>query len=207
MRIIKIDSHRLFGAAARELVSHLKSGGLIVYPTETAYALGASALKAKAVGKIFSLKKRSYSKTLPIIAADFKMAGKIAVFSKLSRQLALKHWPGPLTLILPLRSGIKLPRGLVKNGKIALRVSSNAVAINLSRTAGYPIVSTSANISGRAECYSPLAVKKQFKKFPSDLIIVDAGKLPKKKPSTIVDASGDILKVIRRGSIKIREKI
>lgn len=84
----------------KKAAAHLKQGGVIVYPTETAYALGADATEQKAVDAIFKIKGRSKNKTLPMLAADLTMVKRYCLMSKEEEQAAKKYWPGPLTLVL-----------------------------------------------------------------------------------------------------------
>ena len=121
------------------------------------------------------------------------MAKKLVGFNRKSLALAGKYWPGPLTLVLPR---------LDKLETLGARLSSNKLATAIVRKLNRPLTSTSANFSGKPECYSIACVKQQFKarKYQPDLII-DAGRLPRRKVSTVVQAAGDGLKVLRRGKI------
>lgn len=189
-----------------EAVAHLRRGGLLIYPTETAYALGCDATNARAVASIFRLKGRERGKPLPLIAASVVMAERYARFTPLARKLAKQHWPGPLTIVAAsrqLQATSRLAPGvLARDGTIALRVSSNPIARALSRRLGRPIVSTSANRSGQPPRYSiqsavrSLGLHQQF-------FVLDIGPLPRRRPSTIVDARGDVLRTLRRGTIRI----
>jgi L-threonylcarbamoyladenylate synthase len=173
----------------------------VVFPTETAYGLAADATNPKAVARVFAIKGRSKEKSFPLIVADLKMAEKYGWFSPEIKKLVKKHWPGPLTVVLPLRRGVKLPSGAVRDGTIAVRVSSHPVARALSRWLGRPIVSTSANLSGQPICSSVSAVEKQLGDRPDGYL--DVGRLSRRKPSTIImEKDGEII-VLRRGSIKV----
>jgi L-threonylcarbamoyladenylate synthase len=178
----------------RKAVEFLKEGKVIVYPTETSYALGCDATNDKACKRIFRIKKRSKEKKLPIIVANLKMAKEYAYFNKDALKLAKTFWPGPLTLLLKKKR--KLSRFVGKG----IRISSNPIARELSKKLGKPIVATSANISGRENCYSIKEVLKQGIK--ADLYL-DAGKLKKVKPSTIFDV--EERKIIREGPISFKK--
>jgi L-threonylcarbamoyladenylate synthase len=183
-----------------EAVKALKNGGVIVYPTETAYGLGADFLNSKAVKKIYKIKGRNFNKPLSAIVSSLAMAGKLIRFDKISLKLAKKHWPGPLTLVLQSKE---------KSGKyIGLRVSSNKLAMAIVKRMNRPLVATSANISGKKECYSVDEVIKQFKnkKYQPDLII-DAGRLTKNKVSTVVKINRKEIEVLRKGKIMIKHQI
>jgi L-threonylcarbamoyladenylate synthase len=182
-------------------VATIKAGGVVVFPTETAYGLAADATNAKAVAKVFVIKGRTKEKSFPLIVVDLKMAEKYAVFSPAIKKLVKKYWPGALTVVVSLRHGVKLPSGVVQKGTIAVRASSHTIARTLSRRLGRPIVSTSANLSGRPTCYSARAVKKQLGDRPDDYL--DAGRLPHRRPSTIITEKDGKIIVLREGSIKI----
>ena len=187
----------------RKAVKHLKNGGLVIYPTETAYALGADACNTRAVRKIFKYKKRLLTKTLPLIAGDLASAIKVANFSKKAKEIAEKYWPAPLTLQLFVKANSKLSKEVVFQKTVAIRVSSNEIARGIALGLENPIVSTSANISGKEACYSVADIKKQFKnKIPKDIFMIDAGVLSKKKPSTIVSV-GKKIKVLRQGEVRL----
>lgn len=197
---------RVVSMTAREkqsLLSHLKRGGMFVYPTETAYALGCDATNARAVAAIFRLKGRSASKMLPVIFGSMRMVTRYAQISGLSEKLAKTFWPGPLTIIL--KSKKQLPRGVTDGeGRIAARVSGHELACEISNLLGKPIVSTSANRSGRPSCYSLSAVRQQFGKKLENVVCIDGGPLHKRNVSTIIRVEGSKLKVIREGILKIK---
>ncbi|MBT3689797.1 threonylcarbamoyl-AMP synthase [bacterium] len=177
----------------KQAISILKKGGVIVYPTETAYALGADFLNKKATNKIYKIKGRGSSKELPIIVSSLSMAKEYVKFNKLALKLARKYWPGPLTLVLETKQGKTL----------ALRKTSNKFTLSLVKKLKVPIISTSANISGKTNCFKVDDIIKQFKnnRIKPDLII-DAGSLKKSKVSTIVSVDNK-LKILRRGAIKL----
>ncbi len=186
----------------RRAARHVRHGGLIIYPTETAYGLGADARNAKAVRRIFVLKRRAKTKTLPVIVGSVAMAERYVRLSMEARRLARRFWPGPLTLILPARRSTFLARGVMQEGMLALRVSSHPVARALARRVHGPIISTSANLAGRGECYSIGEVVAQFRTLPRDMLILDAGRLPRRTPSTIV-AFDPAPRIVRRGAIRL----
>ena len=192
MKIIKISSRVMRNAAAL-----LKNGGVLVYPTDTAYALGADPANHKAVLKIYKIKSRAKAKALPLIAASPEMVKKFFKMNQAEEKLVKKYWPGPLSIVLDSRSktlGAK---------SIAVRVPKNQVARELSKRLNRPIISTSANIAGAGECYSAKKVFDQFKdrKFKPDLVLWSSN-LRKIKPSTIIQIDNGKIIVLRKGSIK-----
>lgn len=201
-------------------VKYLEKGSIMIYPTETAYAIGCDSANQKAVEQVFKIKKRPKSKSLPLIAGSLAMVERYCVMSEAEKELARKHWPGPLTLILKVKS--TLSRGaagdgasplalaesvITKDGTAAIRVSANKIARGLSQGLGRPIVSTSANVSGQGECYSIKEVKKQLGGIDGgggyELLIIDGGQLKKRKPSTIAKIKDGKLRIVRQGEIKI----
>jgi len=190
-----------------QIVKHIKKGGLVVYPTETSYGLGADATNEVAVRKIFAIKKRSSEKSLPMIVGSLRQAEKFVRFSSVARRLGHRYWPGPLTLVLPIKSGVNLAIGVRFHGTVhgtaAVRVSSHPIARAIVQRLGRPLVSTSANISGKIPCYSIATCKKQFGRRAKDIIFVDGGRLKKQPPSTIVSVIGKKITVIRQGLIVI----
>ncbi|MFH1404686.1 MAG: L-threonylcarbamoyladenylate synthase [Patescibacteria group bacterium] len=195
----------------KEQVKHaveiLKKGGVVVFPTETAYGICADATNEDAVAKISIIKQRRQGNTFPLIVGTLKMAQAYGDFSQLMKKMAREFWPGALTLCVPIKKEVVLSKYAIKNGSIALRVSSNEIARLLSKELGVPIISTSANLSGKESCYSVEDVKKEFvhEKLQPDYFI-DAGVLPKRKSSTIVQEQNGKLDVLREGSVRITKK-
>jgi L-threonylcarbamoyladenylate synthase len=207
----------------KKIAAALKRGAIIVYPTDTAYALGCDATNRRAVAMIFRIKGRNRAKGLPLILADIKMA---KIFFRLSTQdsrLATRFWPGPLSIVLKAKKVIA--KAVLQKGTAAVRVPASEIARDLSRMLKRPLVATSANISGAPACYSIKSFLRQFGRTPPtpsfqeggktpslgkggsgrvpDLIL-DAGYLPRRRPSTIVllDRSGRI-EVLRKGPIRL----
>lgn len=183
------------------MIQTLKKGGLIIYPTETAYALGCDATNLLAVNKVYSVKKRPPSSPLSILVADMEMAQKVAEMSDETLNLAKKHWPGPLTLICSAKQSSLAPGVIGPDNSIALRISSSPDAQNIVEKYGKPIVATSANASGQPTCYDIACVRSQID--TSHITAYDTGELEKNNPtSTIVDTRNELL-VIRQGGIFI----
>ena len=201
MDIVKIDPNIPDKKIITGAVQILKKGGVVMYPTDTAYGLAADIEGGAGIENIFKIKGRIKQKTLPLIAGSRAMADKYVNWTPMGKKLAKKFWPGPLTLVLESRISRK---HIVKQRKIAIRVPDNKIAQMISRELGRPITSTSANISNYPECYSATEFLNQTigNKWLPDLIL-DAGNLPKRKPSTIVDAIKDQIIVIRKGEINL----
>lgn len=190
------------------VVSALKSGQTIVYPTETCYGLGCDARNAKAVEKVVKIKQRRENKPFLVVVPDVAMAMEYLEWSPQLDEIASKYWPGALTVVGRLKDWKieKLPRladdVVAKDGTIALRVTAHPVAAALARALGRPLISTSANISGREPSYSAEEVIKMFEN-QSDQpdILLDYGDLPQNPPTTIVRVMGGEMEVLRKGSV------
>ncbi|MEK7189103.1 MAG: L-threonylcarbamoyladenylate synthase [Patescibacteria group bacterium] len=204
------DWRRVTAAPKTSAVSILKAGGVIVYPTDTAYAIGCDATNADAVKKVFEIKGRVESKTLPLIAGSIAVVREWAELSGKADELAQQHWPGPLTLVLPARQTPRQARGdglspsVVKDGCIAVRVPDNETARALSEQLGAPLVSTSANKAGEPSCYSVEAAKQSLgDAFKSIDCVVDEGDLPEKRVSTFAKVWNNEVTIIRKGAIEL----
>lgn len=210
-------------------VKYLQLGKSVVYPTETSYGLGVDATNLAAVKRLYRIKERSYKQPVHVIVSSLAQAKKIAKFSPLAAKIFNKFLPGPLTLILPLLSPLRLPLykgekikgtpsprekkswGILSGGTgtIGIRMPNNLIALELLKKFSEPITTTSANpsahLSGGRDSYSAQDVIKQFckKKYQPDLII-DAGVLPKRKPSTMISIKDEKIRLIRKGPIKYK---
>lgn len=207
MKILKINPKNPESKIIKAAIKILKAGGVIIYPTETSYGLGGDATFKKAVTKIFKIKKRSQQKSVTIIVSSFAMAKEYVKFDKLSWQLAKKYWPGPLTIVLPKNKKRKkrIYTDLTgKNWDFGVRISPQPVAWQLVKKLGNPLISTSANLSGKKPGYDISEILKQFKnKKNLPILVLDAGKLPKRLTSTVVLVKDGKIKVLRKGPIKV----
>jgi len=183
----------------QEALHVLNEGGVIIYPTETSYGLGCDFYNKKAMAKIYKIKKRDQGKPLPVIVPDIITASYLVNFDDNSRRLALSHWPGPLTLVLPFKY-CKWQGHC--DDFLALRVSSHPFASELARNFGKPIVSTSANFQGAGNIYSGKKIKALFKGQAQADLFINAGDLPETPPSTIIKFNGKP-EILRKGSLKI----
>lgn len=187
----------------QEVVRHLKRGGLVIYPTETSYGIGADATNPSAVRAVFKLKGRSAQKSLPLIVGTMRQALTVAHFSSRARALARTHWPGPLTMALPIKKSARLVKGVGSRGIVAIRVPAHPMARALARTLGRPLVATSANRAGKPSCYSIRAARKQFGARLAGVFVIDVGALAHRKPSTIVRIMDHTVTVLRQGGVRI----
>lgn len=190
-------------AELQHAVRHLKSGGMVIYPTETSYGIGADATNPRAVRAIFKIKGRAREKSLPLIVGTVTAAFRIAHGSHRARELAQDFWPGPLTMVLSVRKSTKLVKEVLRRGTVALRVSSHPIAGALARALGRPLVATSANRAGKPTCYSVATVRKQLGLHLSDVLVIDGGVLSRQKPSTIVRVTRQAVEILRQGTLRI----
>lgn len=177
----------------------MKAGGVIAFPTDTVYGLGAEAFNEQAVERIYEIKGRPRQLAFPLLLANANQVIDVAESVPEVARLLMKHfWPGGLTLVLA--KGIRLPEYLTRGGAtIAVRVPNHPVPLALIRYLGVPIIGTSANISGQPSALTAQEVEFQLRE-KVDLII-DGGRCPGSIESTVVDVTGGILKVLRQGLI------
>ncbi|MBD3191321.1 MAG: threonylcarbamoyl-AMP synthase [Candidatus Heimdallarchaeota archaeon] len=179
----------------------LERGGIIIYPTETAYGIGCDGFNEKAIANIYRIKDRDKNQPLSVIVHNLELIEKIAYLNKKARKLIEEFYPGPLVIALPKKAII--PDILNPTG-IAFRISSHPIAQEISAKLQKPIVSTSANKSGEPAPYSILEVVNSLERDHLDLII-DTGTLPYNKPSTIVDFQmKPAPQIIREGEISAK---
>ncbi len=198
--VLKAGSERLCSTALERALEVLKAGGLIAFPTETFYGLGAAALDASAVKRVFELKGRPWSKPLLVLVDSVTMAERLAVVGERARALMARHWPGALTLVLPARPG--LPAELTAGtATIGVRLSSHPVATALVTGLAGPLTAPSANPSGAAP---PSTVAEVLGSFAGALsLVLDAGATAGGLPSTVVDVTGSTPRVLRQGAVRL----
>jgi L-threonylcarbamoyladenylate synthase len=181
----------------------LKGGGIVSFPTETVYALGADAYNQALVAKIYRIKRRDRSKPLSVFLRDADDARKVVDFvSKDAEKLMEKFWPGPLTLVFKCTLP-KLSLVLCKSDKLGIRVSPSKLVARLLDACRVPITATSANISGKKSCVAANRVH-YFFNGRIDLIL-DGGRSTVFLPSTVLDVSGKEVSLLRLGHIPIEE--
>lgn len=200
MEIIKIKKNILDEKTVSRAAEILKNDGLVIYPTETLYALGANALSEDAVRKVFKAKGRDFNKPVSVAVKDLYQAREYFEFNELAEKIAKKFLPGPLTIILPSNN---LPKILSPTGKFSFRTPDNKVALTILKRVNFPVTATSANISGGVEpADAEIAIKQIEDKVD---MVLDNGKCKYGKPSTVVDLSGSKLKVVRKGVVSKEE--
>ena len=179
----------------------LKAGGLVTFPTDTVYGVGAPAFDGKAVESIYVAKDRPIEKAIPVLIGDKDDLEEVGIHIPASaHKLASRFWPGPLTILVPKRAD--LPESVSATSTVGVRVPDHNVARALLRAAG-PMAVTSANISGRQ---SPVTAEEVYEQLGGRIdLIIDGGQTPGGVPSTLVDCTMSELKVLREGPVSLED--
>ncbi len=186
----------------REAIQVLQKGGVIAFPTDTVYGLGADAFNPAAVERIYEIKKRPRDLPLPLLLSDASRVAIVAApVSRFASLLASRFWPGGLTLVLP--KAASLPSYLASGSTVAVRVPNHPISLALIERLGRPVIGTSANISGQPSILTAGEVRRQM----GDRIdlIIDGGECPGGRESTIVDVSGEAPVILRQGIVAKQE--
>ena len=191
---MKINSAKPEMTKLKRAALILKGGGLVAFPTETVYGLGANMLDKKAIERVYRIKNRPKNKPLTIHIADIDMVKEmVGKMPKNAERLVAKFWPGPLTLILKDKNGRKM----------GFRMPDNRIAFLLLKEAAVPVVAPSANISGRRP---PTSAKEVLRDLDGKMdMVLDGGRTKIGVESTVVDLSGRRFKVLREGAISEEE--
>jgi L-threonylcarbamoyladenylate synthase len=177
----------------------LTGGGLVAFPTDTVYGIGAMAYDANAVGEIYIVKGRGLEKAIPVLIGDFEQIERVTVgTNRLIQRLAERFWPGPLTIIVPRNPNI--PDAVTSYPTVGIRMPDFNPTRELLRLTG-PLAVTSANISGQGSPSTAAGVEAQLGgRIP---LILDGGVTPGGTPSTLVDCTENEQKIIREGPISL----
>jgi len=177
----------------------LRAGGLVAFPTDTVYGVGALAFDEDVVQSIYAVKERPDDKAIPILLGDAIDLPKVALgLTEIARRLAEHFWPGPLTIVV--RKQPALPEAVSATDTVGVRVPDHAVARRLLRSAG-PMAVTSANLSGRT---SPRTADEVVQQLGGRInLIIDGGTTPGGVPSTVVDCTGSQPLILREGPITL----
>jgi L-threonylcarbamoyladenylate synthase len=186
-----------------EAAATIRAGGLVIYPTETVYGLGADACSDEAVAKVFAAKARPIEAPISVAVSSLEMAREFTRITPKAELVFKKFLPGPLTVVLKAKPKISqlLTAG---TGKLGVRVPEHPVALKLLDFVGGPVTSTSANISGRP---APSTVKEALVQIGKSVdLAIDAGRCKLGAPSTVVDLTVEPFEVLREGPVS-EEKI
>ncbi len=183
--------------AVMRAVEALKRGGIIVYPTDTAYGLGCDVMNRKAVAKLYTIKKRNKRKPFSFVCADLSDISKYAQVDSVAFRLLKRHLPGPYTFVLHATSYV--PRHLLPHRRtVGLRVPDHPVPKALAELLGNPIISTTACRDGEPPMNDPEDIAREFKGQID--VILDAGVFPPEEYSSVISLLDDEPEVIRVGS-------
>ena len=180
-----------------KIASTIKNGGIIVFPTDTIYGIGCDPLNNKAIEKIFTIKTRLRSKGLPILCDSIESVKKIARVPDSAHQYMERYWPGKLTIIFKTTGLIpKEVTGTIDT--IAVRIPGNDFTIRLISAIGGFLIGTSAN---KSEAQVPKNVNEIKEQISGDIdFMIDAGPVKDVRPSTILDITTPVPKIIRKGA-------
>ena len=193
MKVLKTSIDKIDEQIIQEAINVLADGGVILYPTDTVYGLGANIFDNKAVKRVFEIKNRSYLKPLSILVSDVGSIDLVAKVSLSQKETINSYLPGPYTFILNKR---KIVPRLVTGGlaNVGVRVPDSELACRLASI--FPITTTSANLSDDEVLSNPKEILEQLG-CEVDLVI-DVGELKSKKASSIIDLTGLKPKVLRK---------
>ena len=187
--------------AIHRALAILRAGGLVAFPTDTVYGLGAQAFNQTAVESIYLAKDRPLEKAIPILIADVVDLDKVAdAVPALALRLAVRFWPGPLTLVVPKHAN--LPAAVSATSTVGVRIPNHEVARTLLRAAG-PMAVSSANLSGQD---NPRTVGEVIRQLNGRIPLVLAGGEARGGiPSTVVDVTGAEPVILREGPITFEQ--
>ena len=188
--IVKIDPQNPQAQQVQRAAAVLKNGGLVIFPTETVYGIGANTLNPAALKRLYEIKNRPLDKPFSIhIGKIEQLEGQVSEIPAVAWRLMDKFWPGPLTLILKAKNG----------STVGLRFPDNQIAVSLINQAGVPVAAASANISGNP---APIDFQDAIKYFQGKVeLAIDAGKTKLGLESTIVDLTAHPPRLVRESAI------
>ncbi len=179
----------------KRFIEILRDGGVIVYPTDTVYGIGANIFNEDAVRRVYSIKKREYGKPISVCVSSVDEIDKIAFLDLSSKRFIEKILPGPFTVILDRKDHV--PDILTAGSKkIGVRIPNSPLCMELSRE--FPITTTSANLSGGKVLESVDDILRELGEAVD--VVIDAGPIRKAQPSTVIDLTGSKPKILRKGS-------
>ncbi len=197
--VLVVDATAPGAAVLRRAAEVLRRAGAIVFPTETFYGLGADALRPEAVARVRRLKGRPDDRPLLLLVDSIAMVESlVTTITPAARALMERHWPGPLTLVLPARALVPV-EVTAGTGTVGVRLSSHAVARGLVTALGGPVTAPSANVTGASP---PTTVAAALASLGDDVdLALDAGVTAGGPASTVLDAVADPPRVIRQGAV------
>ena len=203
MKMLPVDLVKPDPNVLAEAAKIINAGGLVAFPTETVYGIGADGTNQSAIRKIYQVKGREKRKPILVIVGKEKDIIPLTQFVPAGVENIIgAFWPGPLTLIFPAAKNVA-PDLLGQGSTIGIRYTSSVLGRELCRVAGCPITAPSANLSG---CHEPLSAEDVAKQIGDKVdLILDGGASFSKEPSTVVDVSGDRPILVRAGGISFSD--
>ena len=200
MSILEATDPQSWGPALDEAVNAVQRGGLVVLPTDTVYGIGADAFDPEAVAALLAAKGRGRQQPPPVLVGDLRTLDGLALdVPAAARALAERFWPGALTIICQAQPSLAWDLGDT-NGTVALRQPNHPAALALLRRTG-PLAVSSANLTGHPPATTAADARSQLD--TSVAVYVDAGRSPGGVASSIVDATGPVLRLVRAGAIPL----
>jgi L-threonylcarbamoyladenylate synthase len=190
-------------AAIAPTIAHLQAGGVLAYPTETVYGFG-GAVDYESVERLVKLKKRPSAKPFLLLISASEMISRLGLqLTSSAARIAARHWPGPVTLVLPGGERRVPTRLRGPEGGIAVRWTPHPGLTRLIQAYGDPITSTSANLPGVPPAMSATEILQQWSDAVTrgKILVLDGGRLSPSDPSTVIDCTGQRPRVIRPGAI------
>ena len=181
----------------RKSVEIIENSGIIIFPTDTVYGIGCNPYDTNAVKKIYEIKSREKTKSLPVLASSIEIVKQITIIDEFTEKIVKKYWPGPLTLILKLKDE-NLKKSLNLKYKIAVRIPNSVCTLKLLNKCNL-LIGTSANVSGDSSFTNPQECMKNVKNYD---VFVDGGTITSKGESTIIEIENEKVHVIREGALR-----
>jgi tRNA threonylcarbamoyl adenosine modification protein (Sua5/YciO/YrdC/YwlC family)/tRNA threonylcarbamoyl adenosine modification protein YjeE len=201
MKLIPFDLKH-YQPSILEALQVLKNGGLVIYPTETCYGLGALATNNRAVEQLLAYKGGRQNKAVAVAVADSAMAHKYVEINPTAYHVMDELLPGPVTVVCRDK-GVVAHKLVSTTGTLGIRIPDYSPTLALIRALKLPITATSANTSGKKAPYSYDDLRRYTTAPKLDMIdlFLDAGPLPRRMPSTVVDTTTDTIEVLRGGEV------
>ncbi len=205
MQIIRLENDNL-SKVINQVINVLNNAGLVIYPSDTVYGALVDAKNLQAVKKLIEFKNRPIGKAISVFVSDWQMIEDLVEVTDKQKQVLKAILPGSFTVVLKSKKKVVSLLESEK-GTLGLRFIDYLPVIELMKEYKSPVTATSANLGGKLPHYSIESLLKQLPKSKQQLIdlIVDAGKLPRNKPSTVIDLTGENLKILRHGDLVIKE--
>jgi len=199
MTRVVVDPVRPDPTAIAHAATTLRQGGVVAIPTDTLYGLAVDPWNRAAVARVFAIKGRPDDRALPLIAANLDQVDQwIGKMDTVARRLAMRFWPGPLTLVMRAPENLA-PEVTASGGTIGIRVPAHAVARALCEAFERPVTATSANVSGEPSTDDPDQIANRLTTGVD--VLLDSGSTPGGPASTIVDVTHSDVRLIRAGAV------